>query len=79
MYSESIYNLKPYATLEIVGLKYDQNFGSAVLYTPGISAAYERRSCGITSDKNVYPKEKAIYNYFTIAENSITANSYTVR
>lgn len=57
MYSESRYNLKPYVTLEFVGLKYDQNFGSAVLYTPGISAGYETRSCCITSDKSICPKE----------------------
>lgn len=79
MYSESIYNLKPCVTLEFVGLKCDQNFGSAVLYTPGIPAGYERRSCGITSNKNVCPKENAIYNYFTTAEKSSTANSYAVR
>lgn len=68
MYSEPIYDLETYVTLELLGSKYDQNFGS------GVTAGYERQNWGINLDKNVCQKENVIYSYLIVAENSITAN-----
>ncbi|MCJ1347482.1 hypothetical protein MMC31_005707 [Peltigera leucophlebia] len=47
MYSEPIYDLETYVTLELLGSKYDQNFGS------GVTAGYERQNWGINLDKNL--------------------------